>query len=533
MDDICWKLLEHLSNFLHTYPVDAEIVTLRRNSIDTFFPFMRKYRDIPEVWVPRSNVVLRRMVSSLQEMSILDAANRDEGLAAQTALIERMKAFEGMRSQWLREHPQELEFVFKKMGYEGYGIVEEWGVTDCRQFRAITENDLICKITLAVLPDDYQEQEDTILELQKTHIIDVWGTFHNGTRADLPSVLETYARNDVHSMHLRTQLVKLHKHINNGQDHDEAITQSVSTFLYKVAYKLWGWGDFVAADASPLPTPSGDVAPQMRDVFVMEMTGVPGDKAKLLNGMYVETHETHNERRLFRKTSMYKGFQHWLRSNNQGKWVVSRTNDVEQNNLKAACCTVNARRVPLKAKWEVFDTYGDKKWTVCPTVQCEQRSCADVLWALDDCDVVFNALPASEIQDCITACLALRTQMHNWYAAPPPDIITHLDGIGQALQETLAARQGATAPEPGECSICAERQASEILLPCKHLCLCRFCSLAIEQCPFCRTPVEASCDRRVYARRRSAPEHAIFDATARMSNDTMMTSLLLQLCDLH
>lgn len=38
----------------------------------------------------------------------------------------------------------------------------------------------------------------------------------------------------------------------------------------------------------------------------------------------------------------------------------------------------------------------------------------------------------------------------------------------------------------GECVICLEGDLSVILLPCRHLCVCRVCLQEIDKCPICR-----------------------------------------------
>lgn len=38
----------------------------------------------------------------------------------------------------------------------------------------------------------------------------------------------------------------------------------------------------------------------------------------------------------------------------------------------------------------------------------------------------------------------------------------------------------------GECVICLEGSLSVILLPCRHLCVCRVCLQEIDKCPICR-----------------------------------------------
>ncbi|WMV13124.1 hypothetical protein MTR67_006509 [Solanum verrucosum] len=39
------------------------------------------------------------------------------------------------------------------------------------------------------------------------------------------------------------------------------------------------------------------------------------------------------------------------------------------------------------------------------------------------------------------------------------------------------------------CKVCFESLTSAMLLPCRHFCLCKSCSLACAECPICRTEI--------------------------------------------
>lgn len=45
---------------------------------------------------------------------------------------------------------------------------------------------------------------------------------------------------------------------------------------------------------------------------------------------------------------------------------------------------------------------------------------------------------------------------------------------------------GRDATSGGECVICLEGALSVVLLPCRHLCVCRVCLDEIDRCPICR-----------------------------------------------
>ncbi|WZZ46107.1 hypothetical protein YC2023_042366 [Brassica napus] len=48
------------------------------------------------------------------------------------------------------------------------------------------------------------------------------------------------------------------------------------------------------------------------------------------------------------------------------------------------------------------------------------------------------------------------------------------------------------------CKVCFESPTAAILLPCRHFCLCKSCSLACSECPICRTKISD----RLFARRK-------------------------------
>jgi len=60
----------------------------------------------------------------------------------------------------------------------------------------------------------------------------------------------------------------------------------------------------------------------------------------------------------------------------------------------------------------------------------------------------------------------------------------------QVQQQLATAQQEARipCPEPQNCSICLERLANTVLLPCSHLCVCNQC-YGVDLCPICRGPI--------------------------------------------
>ena len=530
MDELCnVSLVESVLHFMAG--VDTYDVNKRINETEQCLHLMKQYADIPEVWVCKVHVVFTNIGALLAQIKVYhESRGNNEAVRLYLYLIDPLDRFEDARAQWLDQHPQELEFIFKKMRLPGFSVVKTWGVTDYLQFEAIKPGDN--RILVRALPKYMQHLVMSLrYKLQNEDV-------------DLISVRKIYEHNDVYSMHLRRQLIKLHEYIEGGQYHDTT-TQMVSTFLHTVAYKMWGWGDDFVDESAVVPPgrgTSGYLAPQLRKAYILEVTGAPGSKADNLNGTYVETREKHNEQLLFKKTSMHKGVQYWLRADAKKKWIVSQTADVEANTDIGLCCTTTTGKDPLKKQWTVYDAEKgqDRLWRDYPAMKCEQIKPPQLLWALDDCDVVINQLPASEIQVLIRDCreLYMTTSEHFWWLeSQDPDhtsllnILTHLEGVALSLDKTLAARQAYTADEPGECSVCMDRHASEVLLNCKHLCVCSVCVKVIQDCPLCRAPIEASCNHRVYETRTSHSTERVFDGTARMRQQAKMHSLLLQLRD--
>merc|ERR1711871_1719083 len=61
-----------------------------------------------------------------------------------------------------------------------------------------------------------------------------------------------------------------------------------------------------------------------------------------------------------------------------------------------------------------------------------------------------------------------------------------------ALERVSKERIRLVEAERTLCVICTENQQSVVLMPCRHLCLCRECSKSpgVDKCPICRKPIE-------------------------------------------
>ena len=66
-----------------------------------------------------------------------------------------------------------------------------------------------------------------------------------------------------------------------------------------------------------------------------------------------------------------------------------------------------------------------------------------------------------------------------------------IDRVGAGVDHSEP--KPATEPEPAkpatECVVCLEGDATHVLVPCGHHCLCAQCAKAQKQCPLCRAPV--------------------------------------------
>jgi hypothetical protein len=57
---------------------------------------------------------------------------------------------------------------------------------------------------------------------------------------------------------------------------------------------------------------------------------------------------------------------------------------------------------------------------------------------------------------------------------------------------SVSGSAAAVAPKPKKCVVCMDRVRNVLLLPCKHMILCRECAAdlesrqALQQCPYCR-----------------------------------------------
>jgi len=118
-------LLEDLVDFLCKYELDRTAHTLRMKieSFRGYITLMTKYADIPEVWVRKVHVMLRDniLVIAITTVTFVDSDLFSDDFKSDASrrrieLNDLSNTFEDVREDWLFVHPQELEFMFDKMG---------------------------------------------------------------------------------------------------------------------------------------------------------------------------------------------------------------------------------------------------------------------------------------------------------------------------------------------------------------------------------------------------------------------------------
>jgi hypothetical protein len=350
---------------------------------------------------------------------------------------------------------------------------------------------------------------------------------------------QIYKSNDPYSLDLRIKVKEVHELLKEVV-FDWKSKREAEEFLQEIADKLWGWGKYEIEE-----TDGTKHTKIYKKMDVLEVTGAPGLKAEVLNGVYVETDQLHNDRKLYKKVSMYKGIQLWLRINVEKKWVISQTENVENNDGIGLCCGLTKNDDPTKIKWRVYDADKEKTWKTYDEMRCKKISSNKLVWDIDDCDVVINKVSAIDLKAWIQTGnqIYLALGEYRWgmngmdeeeHGREVSDIMQLLEEILKHLKNLLIVREREeTTPTPseeGECSVCMDRRATEVLLPCKHICACSVCVKSLKTCPICRVDIDGYCNRYIYAMRTSGSAEKTFDV-AKISEDrqAMLTGLLLKL----
>ena len=130
-------------------------------------------------------------------------------------------------------------------------------------------------------------------------------------------------------------------------------------------------------------------------------------------------------------------------------------------------------------------------------------SAADLVWTLDDCDVVIKKVASDTLQQWLMSCSELtREELDD-------RVLHHLNKMNWLLHKLL--QQPKDTITPGQCSICLEHTATQVLLPCHHLCVCSICVKDLTKCPICTQAISASLHYRVYITRTGDAKQIFFD----------------------
>jgi hypothetical protein len=549
-------VLEKLVDFICTYALNP-VVPSRKEKIESLrgcITFMTKYNQIPEVWVSKVHVLLRDMnvareIGSIsmdfQDCGLLSKSLKEQCRDGRRYLDETVPAFEDKCDEWMFYHPTELEFIFEKMKYIGWYTsgIQNWGVSDCLQFKELKDIDVKVRGI-----DNALVQSDVKNFLAMCRL--------NGP--GMISMRQIYKDNDPYSLDLRIKVKELHELLEKVafdlkskreaeeflQAFDLKSKREAEEFLQEIADKLWGWGKYEIEE-----TDGTKHTKIYKRMDVLEVTGAPGLKAEVLNGVYVETDQLHNDRKLYKKVSMYKGIQLWLRSTVDNNWVISKTESVEKNDYARLCEGETKNEDPTQIKWAVYDADKEKTWKTYNEMRCKKSESNELVWRLEHCDVVINKVPAIDLKAWIEKGRQLYLSLgeyqwgiHGWnedvdenvHEDQISDIMQSFEVILKHLRSLLTVREKEeTTPTPseeGECSVCMDRRATEVLLPCKHICVCSVCVKFLKTCPSCRANIDVYCNRYIHAMRTSGSAEKTFDVS-KLSDDrqAMLTGLLLKL----
>jgi hypothetical protein len=532
-------VLEKLVDFICTYALNP-VVPSRQKKIESLrrcIALMTKYNQIPEVWVSKVHVILRdikiekeiaNIAVEFDYCGILSKSLKDACHNGQKHLLDEELKFETACDEWMFYHLTELQFIFEKMKYIGWYTsgIQNWGVSDCLQFKELQDIDV-----------KVEEIENVVLQSDVKNFLAMCRL--NGS--DMISMRQIYKDNDPYSLDLRIKVKELHELLEKVA-FDWKSKREAEEFLQEIADKLWGWGKY------EMKTDGNKHTKIYKKMDVLEVTGAPGLKAEVLNGVYVETDQLHNGRKLYKKVSMYKGIQLWLRSTVDNKWVISKTESVEKNDYARLCEGETKNEDPTKIKWAVYDADKKKTWKTYDEMRCQKVSSDKLVWDIDDCDVVINKVPAIDLKAWIErnrqfymSLGELQWEKNGWdgdddhvHFNQMTDIMQYFEEILKHLRSLLTVREKEeTTPTPteeGECSVCMDRRATEVLLPCKHICACSVCVKSLKKCPMCRADIDVYCNRYIHAMRTSGSAEKTFDV-AKLSEDrqAMLTGLLLKL----
>ena len=466
------KLFEQLVGYLVDHTLDRTGYMFRQQikKIRGYMKLMTDYGDIPEVWVDQVWLKLRNILAELAEAYIefneSDLFSDDAKRTALNAKIELQELCLVTKNElylWSHLHPKELEFVFRKMRCAGFSDVRRWGVTDCLQFEDL---------------DDVDRKIEALKDVKtKDDIKSVLGACKD--QEQRLSICKIYQDNDAYSMDLRREVMELRKYINSGAyvSTGFGVKIEVGSLLQNIADILWGYPP---------------------NVTIIKVTGAPGSKATILNGSYVDTGEKGILKKLFKKTSMFRGLQPILRINSQKRWIIS-ADEKGDNGLSLSLQQIEkGKGIDMgEFKWEVYDADKKKDWKTYTDMKATVISGSDLVWTLDECDVVIKKVS----EDMVVSWMHKCSEMYRKHMEVSDDrAVQHLDHMDWILHKMIQSHKKSDEPDmQGACIICHDRPVTEVLLPCCHVCFCSICIKEYTgQCPICRKSIEATCNAHVY-----------------------------------
>ena len=205
------------------------------------------------------------------------------------------------------------------------------------------------------------------------------------------------------------------------------------------------------------------------------MTGAPGSKATILNGSYVDTGEKGILKKLFKKTSMFRGIQPILRINSQKRWIISADEKGDTGLCLSLQQIEKGKGIYMDDfKWEVYDADKKKDWKPSTDMKATVISGSDLVWTLDECDVVIKKVS----EDMVVSWMHKCSEMYRKHMEVSDDrAVQHLDNMNWILHKMSPSHKKSDEPDmQGACIVCQENPVTEVLLPCCHVCFCSIVS---------------------------------------------------------
>lgn len=117
--------------------------------------------------------------------------------------------------------------------------------------------------------------------------------------------------------------------------------------------------------------------------------------------------------------------------------------------------------------------------------------------------VGFEAAPSCDtvvLWQCVAVDLSPKAA-----ATTPPNVVAVVRQL-TATRTRVLEQQEMFGRGDSECVICLERAQAAVLLPCRHLCVCRPCLREIDRCPICRSAFSSYACFADFDGRKSQPD---------------------------